>query len=105
MTITDLKAKFPKLVSAIVSFSGSGDEGNCEVEEIVGVNEDDEFDDAEDDLIDAAYDILSTNYGGWENNDGGDGQISFDFQTNKIKLVFASYEMIRSDEEVTEIDF
>jgi len=101
MTVKELKEKFPTLVSAIVTFSGSGDEGNCGVEEVIWENDDNEFD-IEDDLIDIAYDILEDYYSGWEINDGSDGRISINFETSKCVVNYS--ELVWSDDVSKEID-
>jgi hypothetical protein len=101
MTVKELKEKFPALVSAIVTFSGSGDEGNCEVEEVIWENDDNEFD-IENDLIDIGYDILEDHYRGWEINDGSDGRISINFETSKCVVNYS--ELVWSDDVSKEID-
>jgi len=42
-------------------------------------------------LEDFAYDWLSSNHGGWENNDGGSGHMVFDFKNQKVNISHCTY--------------
>jgi hypothetical protein len=102
--IKELKVKFPTLVSAEIEFNGSGDEGNCEVQDTTWVD-DEEGGDVDNKLREIAYDLLEENYGGWELNDGSDGIIKIDFVKGTVKITYAQFETVRSEETQTEFGF
>jgi len=78
-----------------VSFAGSGDSGYIESD---GVNEDDEKFDLPGGLEDVFYDMLS-NYGGWEINEGSQGDFTIDCNQKVIILEFGeNYEKNASND-------
>ena len=78
-----------------VSFEGSGDSGYIEN---YGVNEDDERFDTPGGLEDVFYDMLS-NYGGWEINEGSQGDFTVDCNQKVITLEYGeNYERMASND-------
>lgn len=90
--------------SAVVSYSGSGDSGDAEsvtydpdgtYENItVPIADNDEppivksLDEA---LIDYAMHLIEDRHGGWENNDGGSGEVTFDVKKGSIHIEHHDY--------------
>jgi hypothetical protein len=72
--------KIPETGILTVSYSGGGDEGALE----------DSFDEISygvpADMEDFCYKELSSNYGGWGNNEGGQGRFEFNFTEGSIYL-------------------
>ncbi|WP_298434990.1 DUF6878 family protein [Ottowia sp.] len=105
-------------VHATVSYSGGGDEGSAESVEARGVDgtpidlsgsvsqfvehshyadgrwqsavaeEERPLDDA---LLDFAMEAVDAHHGGWENNDGGAGEVIFDCTSGSVRLEHRDY--------------
>ncbi len=105
-------------VQATVSYSGSGDEGGAENVEARGADgapldlggsvsqfvehshyadgrwqsavadEERPLDDA---LLDFAMEAVNAHHGGWENNDGGAGEVIFDCTSDSVRLEHKDY--------------
>lgn len=72
------KQKNPDLETLEISYNGSGDSGNMEVEtDFRG-----EFHES---LDSWAYDFLEDRVGGWEINEGSEGTIKINLKTNQIE--------------------
>ena len=63
-----------------VRYNGGGDDGSID-------GQFDEISESVPSLMeDFCYDKLSRNFGGWENNEGGEGYFIFDFKNNSVTL-------------------
>ena len=63
-----------------VRYNGGGDDGSID-------GQFDEISESVPSLMeDFCYDKLSSNFGGWENNEGGEGYFIFDFDNNSVTL-------------------
>ena len=77
-----------------ITYDGGGDSGQINDEgetptSVVRINQDIEH---------IGYEIIDIRYSGWENNEGGDGRIVFDFE-NQLVNIYHNYYVENSESE------
>jgi len=84
-----------------VAYSGSGDSGQIDGIEVVGVNGSSvKLSHEQEKLVeDYCYDQIEKLYGGWENDDGGCGEFEIDMFTGEVHWSHTTYFTESSTEE------
>lgn len=84
-----------QIKKVVIDFCGSGDSGSVEGVTLTGIDDehipyaDDNFEDLRDDLREWAYTYLAGTGVDWYNNDGGQGEITWDMST--VPFTFTCY--------------
>lgn len=85
--------------SQTVEFNGGGDSGYIEDEDIYNRIKIPEF------ISDMMYEILNTDYRGWEIDSGSSGIFEIDYTNHKIYCSLTEYDTARNEEVIKVLDF